>query len=137
MIQKAKFRKLALFSAEIADSKKALDIQTYDAGSKSTLFYYAVVMSVESGPQMEAVEEAVEAGFKKSGIYPLHRDGVQSKNWKILDYGGLIIHVFAPQTREFYGLDRMYFEYKKIEWGRKAEKTSRKLPGKKAGSRKT
>lgn len=127
--EKNRFKKLAVLIANIANSKKALDIVIYDVSKKTTLAYYVVIMSADSMVQMSAIEDSVEKELKIKGVYVLYRDGIESRNWKILDYGGVIVHIFEPETRNFYALDRMYMDLKQVRW----KKVSRKKKNIKKG----
>lgn len=114
------YKKLAVEAARIADSKKAENIEIYDAGGKNSLFYYTMLATAESAPQISAIEQEILFQLKREGAYSLHKDGMQSKSWKVLDYGGLVVHIFETQTREFYSLDRVYLDCKKVEWRNRA-----------------
>ncbi len=127
MNQKKEFKKIALLAANIGDEKKAGDIEIYELTEKSSLAFYVVVMTAESPPQMNAIEDAVSIQLKRKGAYILYKDGPESKTWKVIDYGGIIVHIFDPVSREFYSLDKVYYDFKKIKW----EKSSVKKPAKK------
>ncbi len=139
-----KFRKLAAAAARLADSKKASDIKIYDIADKSDAAYFALIATVGSQPQMRAVEDEVSVGLKRAeGVHALHRDGLLSRTWKVMDYGGLVVHVFEPSARAFYALDRLYDGCARVDWEAKpargpAAKRSpaKKAPAKKAAPRK-
>jgi ribosome-associated protein len=114
--KKSKFKKLSVLIANITDSKKAANIIIYDVSKKTSLTYYIVIMTAESMVQMKAIEGTLEKELKIKGFYVLYRDGVESRNWKILDYGGVIVHIFEHETRNFYALDRMYVDSKQVQW---------------------
>ena len=136
------YKKLAVEAAKVADSKKAENITIYDAGTKSTLFYYVLIVTAASAPQISAIEQEILVQLKKDGAFSLHKDGMQSKNWKVVGYGGLVVHIFETQTREFYSLDKIYADCKRIDWKPKeakkpavknpAAKTKKTPPKKKA-----
>ncbi|MCG2725032.1 MAG: ribosome silencing factor [Elusimicrobia bacterium] len=132
MNQKNKFKKIALLAANIGNDKKAVDIEIYELGKESSLAFYVVIMTAESAPQMSAIEDAVSIQLKQKGFYILYKDGPESKKWKVIDYGGIIVHIFAPVTREFYSLDKVYYDFKKVKWEKppikKAEKKGTKKP---------
>lgn len=112
-----KFRKLAAAAARLADSKKASGIKIYDIAEKSDAAYFALIATVESQPQMRAVEDEVSVGLKRAeGVHALHRDGLLSRTWKVMDYGGLIVHIFEPAARAFYALDRLYEGCGQVDW---------------------
>ncbi len=88
-------------------------------------------MTAESAPQMGAIEDAVSIQLKQKGSYILYKDGPASKKWKVIDYGGIIVHIFEPITREFYSMDKVYHDFKKMKW----EKAPVKKPVKKAAKK--
>jgi len=120
-ISKSNFKKIAVAAAFAGDSKKAEPVTIYDLAGKSPLADYAVLMVVESAPQLDAVEEEVQVRLKHEGIYCLHRDGMNSKNWKVLDYGGVLVHIYDGKAAEFYAIDKVYADYKTVEWEEKPE----------------
>jgi len=120
-IPKSSFKKIALAAARAGDSKKARPVKVYDLAGKSPLADYAVLMGAESGPHLEAVDEEVSKQLKAEGVYCLHRDGMRSKNWKVLDYGGVLVHVYDQKASEFYAIEKVYENYKPVEWEEKPE----------------
>jgi len=128
MREKNFFKKISIIAAQTADSKKGKNIIIYELKENNTLFYFSLLITVESYPQITAIEEEIQKKLKKEKLYILHKDGMQSRNWKVMDYGGLIIHIFEEETRKFYGLDKIYADCKKVNW-EKPPKT--KIPAKK------
>ena len=118
-MSKNEFKKIAVIAALAGDSKKASPVLVYDLGGKSTIADFAVLMEVESAPQLDAVEEEVSIRLKQQGVYCLHKEGQQSKNWKVLDYGGVLVHVYEKKAEEFYAIGKHYAEYKPVEWEEK------------------
>ncbi|HOI42204.1 MAG TPA: ribosome silencing factor [Elusimicrobiales bacterium] len=134
-----RFRKLAAAAARLADSKKASDIKIYDIADKSDAAYFALIATVGSQPQMRAVEDEVSAGLKRGeGAYALHRDGLLSRTWKVMDYGGLVVHIFEPSARVFYALDRLYDGCAVVDWQAKPSRrpAAAKAPAKKTAAKK-
>lgn len=113
---KNSFKKIAVTAARAGDSKKAAPVKVLDLAGKSPLADYAVLMQVESVPQLEAVEEEVVVKLKHEGIYCLHKDGMRSRNWKVLDYGGVLVHIYDPHAAGFYAIDKVYEGSKDVEW---------------------
>ncbi len=120
-IPKSSFKKIAIIAARAGDSKKADPVKVYDLAGKSTLADYAVLLGAESGPHLDAVDEEVSRQLKAENVYCLHRDGSRSRTWKVLDYGGVLVHVYDSKAAEFYAIDKVYGEYKPVEWEEKAE----------------
>jgi len=127
MKNKRYYLNLAKEVAKIADLKKGENITIYDVESKTGIFYYAVLINTTSPPHTKAIEEEIITKLKKEkNEYLLHRDGIQSQIWKVLDYDGIVVHIFEPQTRDFYGLDKIYIDCKKIRWQKNTTKKTKK-----------
>jgi len=69
---------------------------------------YFVIASGESTRQIEAIAEEIEQVLKKSGTRPIHREGAADSGWVLLDFGDVIVHVFAPSERELYDLEELW-----------------------------
>lgn len=110
------FKKLAVKAARAADDKKASDITLLHVRPVSGVADYVLVVSADSRPQLEAVEDHVKKTLKDSGMLALHRDGRLSDRWRVLDYGGLLVHVMHPETRDFYRIESVFSGAKKVRW---------------------
>lgn len=117
---RAGFKKLAVAAARLADSKKAEAVVVYDMAGRSGITDFIVAATVDNPAQLEAVEEEISVNLKKEGVYAVYRDGSRSKNWRVLDYGGLMVHVFERKAREFFDFDKVYENYARVKWQRKA-----------------
>ncbi len=115
-----RFRQLAIAAARLADSKKAEEVAVYDMDGRSALADFVVVATVDNPAQLDAVDEEISRNLKQEGLFALYRDGMRSKNWKVLDYGGIIVHIFERKAREFYAFDKVYTGYGEIRWQEKA-----------------
>lgn len=113
---KSSFKKIAITAARAGDSKKAHPVAVLDLAGKSPLADYVVLLGVESAPQLDAVEEEIVVKLKHEGIFCLHKDGMRSKNWKVLDYGGALVHIYDQKAAEFYAIDKVYTGCKPVEW---------------------
>lgn len=143
---KSSFKKIAVTAARLGDAKKAHPALVYDLCGKSPLADYAVLLGVESAPQLEAVEEEIVVKLKHEGVYCLHKDGMRSKNWKVLDYGGTLVHIYDGKAAEFYALEKVYAGCKPVDWQEPApapapekppaKKAVKKAPAKKAPAKK-
>jgi ribosome-associated protein len=110
------FKKSAVLAARAADDKKAENIKVYFIGANSSLADYVAIATVDSPPQLEAVEEGVARRLKEEGTYRLHAEGGRSNSWRVLDYGGFIMHVVTQEARDFYSLDKIYCFGKETRW---------------------
>lgn len=113
---KSSFKQIAIAAARAGDSKKASPVTVFDLAGTSPLADYAVLIVVESAPQLDAAEEEVLVRLKQEGVYCLHKDGMRSKNWKVLDYGGTLVHIYDQKAAEFYAIDKIYDKCKQVPW---------------------
>lgn len=79
-----------------------------DVHAVSGISDYFVICSGRSTTQVETIVEAVEAALDAAGAAPWHREGLPESGWVLLDYGDVIVHVFLPETRRFYALERLW-----------------------------
>ncbi len=102
-------RECALLAAKAADEKKATDIMVQDVRELVGITDYFVIVTAKNNPQVEAIIEAIEEALQKeAGVTPLHREHSRDGSWTLLDYGDVVIHVFQPETREFYRLEALW-----------------------------
>ncbi|OGS58926.1 MAG: ribosome silencing factor [Elusimicrobia bacterium RIFOXYB2_FULL_62_6] len=113
---KLQFKKAAVAAARLADDKKGEDVAVYDLAGRSSLADYAMAVTVDSPAHLSAVDDEISVKLKQEGLYPLYRDGGQSRTWKVLDYGGLIVHIIERETRVRYSLDKLFDGLKKVPW---------------------
>jgi ribosome-associated protein len=111
-----RFRELAILAARAADDKKAEDIVVRSIASISLLAEYLLVASVNNPAQMEAVADKIRHDLKDHDAVLVHRDGSSSELWRILDYGGLLIHLMHPKARDFYSIDKLFHEARRVGW---------------------
>ena len=71
---------------------------------------YFVVCNADSDRQIEAIREAIRKALKQDGIPICHTEGTADSGWVLLDVGGVIVHIFSPQQREYYKLDELWSE---------------------------
>ena len=69
---------------------------------------YFVICTGRSDRQVGAVASGIVDSLRDDGIRPLAIEGEQAARWVLLDYGSVIVHVFAPEEREYYGLERLW-----------------------------
>ena len=93
---------------EIASDKKGNDIVLLRTAELTTMADFFVIMSGRSDRQVQALAGAIVDELRDDGIKALGTEGRQSARWVLLDYGAVIVHVFAPEERDFYGLERLW-----------------------------
>ena len=92
------------------DSNKALDIVSIDLENKSSIADYLIIASGTSSRHMQALSEIVLEKFKISGITNCKIEGNESNDWKLIDGIDVIVHIFNPEKRKFYELEKMWSE---------------------------
>ena len=96
--------------AEAAGDKLAGDIVLLDARSACSFADYFVICTGETERQIRAIYDEVEHTLKKEGVLPHHHEGTIDSGWLLLDYGDVIVHIFAAFEREYYQLDKLWSE---------------------------
>ncbi len=107
-MEKIDFRALALQAAKIAEDKKAENTIILDIRDLTAIANYFVITTAESTPQINAICNEIEKTFKDEGVYVVRREGISSNSWRVIDYGGLVIHVMTPSVREMYKLEKLW-----------------------------
>jgi ribosome-associated protein len=96
-------------AVDSALDRKAQDLKVLHLGPVSDFTEYFLICSGTSQRQVQAISDAIlETLKKKEGVRPLHVEGQQGGNWVLLDYGDVVVHVFQPEPRAFYGLERLW-----------------------------
>ena len=92
------------------DSNKALDVIAIDLANKSSMADYMIIASGTSSRHIQALSEQVLEQFKNNGIINCKIEGKDSNDWKLIDGIDLIVHIFNPEKRKFYELEKMWSE---------------------------
>ena len=92
------------------DNNKALDIISIDLENKSSIADYMIIASGTSSRHIQALSEQVLEKFKNNGIKNCKIEGSESSEWKLIDGIDLIVHIFNPEKRKFYELEKMWSE---------------------------
>jgi ribosome-associated protein len=93
---------------DVASDKKAADIVLLRTAEITTMADFFVIASGRSERQVQALSQAIVDELRDEGIKPLGVEGLSSARWVLLDYGSVIVHLFAPEEREYYGLERLW-----------------------------
>ena len=92
------------------DSNKALDIISIDLTNKSSMADYMIIASGTSSRHIQALSEQVLEQFKKNGVVNSRIEGKDSNDWKLIDGIDVIVHIFNPEKRKFYELEKIWSE---------------------------
>ena len=97
------------------DDDKAEDIQTISLSGKSAMADFLVVASGASSRQVTSMAEHLEFKLKQKKVDILGLEGLKQADWVLIDANDVIIHIFRPEVREFYGLERMWNNHASTE----------------------
>ena len=79
-----------------------------DVSASCSFADYFLICTGESERQLKAIWDAILETLKAQGIAPLHKEGVAGSGWLLADYGAVVIHIFAPEERQFYQLEALW-----------------------------
>jgi ribosome-associated protein len=90
------------------EDMKAEETVTIDLRGKSAFSDYMIVTSGRANRHVGAIAENVAKGLKETGIKSIHIEGLPNCDWVLIDSGDVVVHVFRPEVREFYNLERLW-----------------------------
>ena len=101
-------RSLALTCRDAASAKKAEEVLMLDIRDKAAFADFFILATGRSAIQARAIADAVVEASEDEWGSPLRTEGYNDATWILVDYGAVIVHVFTPQAREFYNLERLW-----------------------------
>ena len=104
-------------AAAAAVAKKAHDPVALDLRSVAGVAHSFLICSGASEVQVKAIAEAVEERLHEHGAAPWHVEGLPGRRWVLLDYVEIVVHVFHEKTREYYLLERLWGDARKVDLG--------------------
>ena len=99
---------LAYKIARLGLEKKGKQVTVLNLSGLTSITDFFVIISGDSDTQLKAIGEHIVDKLKEEKIRIYHREGYQSLRWVLLDYVDVIVHIFKPETREYYGLERLW-----------------------------
>lgn len=99
---------LARAIVDIAEEKKASNIVLLDIRNVSIIADYFVICSGNTERQVKAIAKDIEENLDKKDVHPRAKEGIDQGRWALLDYGDVIVHIFAPVEREYYRLEKLW-----------------------------
>ncbi|WP_083914868.1 ribosome silencing factor [Ilumatobacter nonamiensis] len=110
-------RSLALLAARTADDKKGDDIVVLDVGNVLAIAGWFVVVSASNSRLVESLAQDIESAAKADlDRAPARTEGHREKQWVLLDYGDVVVHVFHQEMRDFYEIERLYGDVPRVKW---------------------
>ena len=107
MVKNTNLKKIII---ETLDSNKALDIVSIDLKDKSSIADYMIIASGTSSRHIQSLSEQVMDKFKEYGLSQCKIEGKDSTEWKLVDGIDIIVHIFNPEKRKFYELEKIWAE---------------------------
>ncbi|HEY3080021.1 MAG TPA: ribosome silencing factor [Chloroflexota bacterium] len=101
---------LAQRIVDVASDRQAQDIVLLDISQIASFADYFVICSGTSERQLKAIVDNVVDTLEREGFHAVHTEGAPSSGWVLIDYGSVIVHVFAPEERDYYRLERLWGE---------------------------
>lgn len=108
-------KELAKLACDALDDKKALEIKVINIENVSTLADYFIIASGTNRNQVQAMADNVDETLGRAGYEPKQIEGYQNANWILMDYRGIVIHIFDEENRLFYDLERIWRDGTVIE----------------------
>ncbi len=99
---------LAKKAAAFLSKKKAEEVRIVKIEDISSLTDYFVFATGTGNTHVNALADELEVGLKNEGVVPHHLEGYRVNSWVLMDYGNVIVHIFTPESRAFYDLDRLW-----------------------------
>ena len=102
-------------AVEAALDKKAIDLVLLDMRDSLSFTDFFVICTGANVRQVQAIADAVDDALRARGVKPALVEGYARADWVLIDYFDFIVHIFAPMTRDFYALERLWGDAKRVE----------------------
>jgi ribosome-associated protein len=110
---------LVVQCAHVAEDNKARDIVILDMRGITPLYDFLLLCTGASRRQIHTLAEEIDALMRGAGDKRTSIEGYQASKWVVQDYGDIVVHVFDPDTRVYYGLEDLWADAPHIDWTRK------------------
>ena len=105
-------RELLGIAGQLALSKKAENVQAIDVRELTSFTDYFIICSATNLIQVKAIADNIKDNIKEK---PFRTEGYQNANWIIIDYVDIVVHIFFEEAREYYDLERLWFDAKTVK----------------------
>ena len=99
---------IARLATQVASEKQARDIVMLDVKEVCSFADYFVICTGDVKRHIEAIWQGINATLKSKGVLALHNEGTLDSGWMLVDFGSVVVHIFAPQERDYYQLDKLW-----------------------------
>ena len=105
-----------LIAVRAVEAKKGTDVRVLDLTGITSFADYFVICTGANQRQIQAISDEVNLQLKRqAGELPISVEGYTQAEWVLADYGDLLVHIFSPKSREYYGLERLWRSAKAVE----------------------
>lgn len=108
-------KEMARIAYDALDEKLGKDIRVIKIDEVSVIADYLIIANGNNGPQITAMQDNVELRMHQNGMDSKRIEGNRNSTWILMDYGDIIVHIFSPEDRLFYDLERIWRDGKTIE----------------------
>jgi ribosome-associated protein len=112
-----KGKEIALIGMKAALEKKAADVIVMDMRKVSCFTDYFLICSGDTNVQIRAIADSITRELKGKKVKVWHMEGYAEAKWVLLDYGDVVVHIFDPEIRQFYRLERLWADAQVVERG--------------------
>jgi ribosome-associated protein len=100
---------------DAAQNRKAADVVVLDLRPAEGFTDYFVIATGQNIRQIHAIADSIQDALAERGVKPAHVEGGEKAGWILLDYFDFIVHIFSPESRSFYSLERLWGSAKRID----------------------
>ena len=111
----------ACLAAKVAAENKGQAVLVLDMRSCTPLFDYFVIATGTSRRQIHTLAEEIDSALAAEGDQRLGIEGYEASKWIVQDYGDIVIHVFDPDTRDYYKLEELWSDARRVDWEREGD----------------
>jgi len=106
----------ALLCARVAEDNNGKNVRILDMRGITPLYDYFVLVTGHSRRQIHTIAEETDAALRGVGDDRLSIEGFEASKWVVQDYGDLVVHIFDPDTREYYALEDLWADAARVDW---------------------
>lgn len=108
----------ACLCARVAADNKGRDVLVLDMREITPITDFMVLVTGSSRRQMHAVAEEIDDALRNAGDRRIGIEGYEASRWIVQDYGDIMVHIFDPEMREYYALEELWADAKRVDWER-------------------
>ena len=114
------FKFVAAAVARALAEKKAEDVLLRHVARMGPITDYLLVATATSHPHLDGLEAELDKTVREYHLAPLRRARPRSNTWRVVDYGGVLVHLMTAETRALYALEKIYPDARRVDWERQA-----------------